>query len=264
MSIVRAASIDSLPYVGDQEIISGYSGETLIYDGIPRSGLVCWHDLYDPTESLASVPDLSGNGYSLQLGLTAGADTNDPAWVTDGKGLSFVTDDLAMASTESVIDRNGPFTVVFAAKPSGSSGILMALVMPSVAGVWRYHVVRYTGSAQVGLASYAGGSTVSDSLSVDPTEHQVFAFVGGAAENRLMRCDTGASVAISRLQITNVGGLRLEHGATWRADQTYGNAANSLTVLGDVAANRALSNAEIQRIYRSLKAMWAARGVTIL
>jgi hypothetical protein len=28
--------------------------------------------------------------------------------------------------------------------------------------------------------------------------------------------------------------------------------------------NRALSNAEIQRIYRTLKATWAARGVMIL
>jgi hypothetical protein len=49
--------------------------------GIPRGGLICWHDLYDPTSALASVPDLSGNGCSLQRGSTAGEDSNDPTWV---------------------------------------------------------------------------------------------------------------------------------------------------------------------------------------
>ena len=252
--------------IGRRDYLTEYLGaidEVAIYDRALSADEIAAHYAAGLYGRYDAFPDLSGHGNDLQLGSTAVADTNDPSVVVN-QGLSFVTDDLAMASTESVIDRNGPFTVVFAAKPSGTSGILVALVMPSVAGVWRYHAVRYTGSAQVGLASYTGSSTVSDGLSVDPTGHRVFAFVGGAAENRLMRCDTGASVAISRLPITNVGGLRLEYGATWRAAPAFGNAADSLTVLGGVAANRALSNAEIQRIYRSLKATWAARGVTIL
>jgi len=37
-----------------------------------------------------------------------------------------------------------------------------------------------------------------------------------------------------------------------------------MTAYEDLFYNRALSNAEIARIYRAIKAKWAGRGVTIL
>lgn len=45
--IARGAN-ELLPYVGADDIWRGYSGEDVIYYGIPRAGLVAWHDLWFP------------------------------------------------------------------------------------------------------------------------------------------------------------------------------------------------------------------------
>jgi hypothetical protein len=75
----------------------------------------------------------------------------------------------------------------------------------------------------------------------------------------LSRCDTGATSSTAARDVLGTPTLYIA------ADiRGIVNIADALTAYQDLVYNRALSNAEIQRIYRSLKAMWAARGVTIL
>jgi len=262
MSIVRAASIDSLPYVGDQDIMRGYSGEDLIYDGVPRSGLVCWHDLYDPTESLASVPDLSGNGYSLQRGSTAGEDSNDPAWGTDGKGLVHTTDDYCLTSDLSGVDMAGDWTVVLCGLWNlyDAFGTLWSL---STATHWHrlYRVIDDV--SQLRAQSYAGaGANYTTAPTLNPSHTSPVALALVAAGDTLTLTDLGTGHSSVSANAKPIGACRIGLGCVSTA--TIAGVADAMTAYSHIFYNRALSNAEIQRTYRSLKATWAARGVTVL
>lgn len=221
--------------------------------GIPRSGLVCWHDLYDPTESLASVPDLSGNGYSLQRGSTAGEDSNDPTVL--GPGLSFATDDYCLTGNLTGVSMAGDWTVVLCGLFNGTKN-----------GVWVFSAgdanerqrIYYQGDNNLRVGSTTDGTTVAYSASLAvPDTALVVAVVCRTDALTLRRLDTMAGVACANNKPD--GAAKLILGAHSLAGQ-----ADAFTAYEHLFFNRALSNAELQRIYRSLKATWAARGVTIL
>ena len=232
--------------------------------GIPRSGLVCWHDLYDPTESLASVPDLSGNGYSLQRGSIAGADTNDPAWATGGKGLVFTTDDYCL-SPNLPVAMTGPWTIVLAARHGNelANSHAWSIADASVDGS-PFVSMRCGTTGFLQPRSYNGVSATSPGtlLTVPTASICVVAMTVTSAGLVASRIDTGVSVSCAHPSPAPSGNVRVGLGC-WAA-KTPINIAGSLSAYSHLFYSRALSNAEIQRIYRSLKATWAARGVTIL
>ncbi len=231
--------------------------------GIPRSGLVCWHDLYDPTESLASVPDLSGNGYDLQLGSTAGADTNDPAWGADGKGLVFVTDDYCTFTP--AYTWGDPLSIVMVVKGAaqtdhrlfslGLSTSDTPIMSLSTSAAAPTNKLRVYARSQQSNALYQDSAAVAfdDVWRVVGCVVAASAFsffVSGAIESYAH----GGFSGTATFDRGGIGAL-LRTGAGSYFNGSMGNV---------VQYNRALSDAEIQRIYRSLKATWAARGVTIL
>jgi hypothetical protein len=220
--------------------------------GIPRSGLVCWHDLYDPTESLASVPDLSGNGYDLQLGSTAGADTNDPAWGTDGKGLVFLTDDYALTGNLSGVTAADDWTVIFSTT-TNSNGYYWAIA----ASITDYCCIR---------AGSAGNLRMKSSNSTDSSESLYLSIIGptvvvGQSADGILRlfCASNPASIVTCSNISTAVTAKI-----WLMSLLGAVPVAESTVYSHLFYNRALSDVEIQRIYRSLKATWAARGVTIL
>jgi large repetitive protein len=76
--------------------------------GIPivQAGLVVYYR-FDEASGQA-LTDRSGNGYHGTLGSAAGADTNDPSWVS--AGLSFTTDDY-VSTTNDAATRPSAWTV---------------------------------------------------------------------------------------------------------------------------------------------------------
>ena len=232
--------------------------------GIPRSGLVCWHDLYDPTESLASVPDLSGNGYSLQLGSTAGEDTNDPSWVSDGLGLSFVTDDYCLTPTLTGVDPSAPWTVVLAgvwnlyAKGKTLWGL-------STATYW-HRIYRTADSVNyTRVHSYAGSdASYSTTPTLYPSYTSPVALVARANADSVMLKDMGTGSTATCTNANPAGECRIGLGCVAKSSIADGSSADSMTAYSHLFYSRALSNAEIQRIYRSLRATWQSRGVSIL
>jgi hypothetical protein len=65
-----------------------------------------------------ALADSSGQGRNGELGSTAGADTNDPAWVA--AGLSFTTDDYVACGTDAAL-RPDVWTVCAAVKLTASA-----------------------------------------------------------------------------------------------------------------------------------------------
>lgn len=229
--------------------------------GIPRSGLVCWHDLYDPTASLASVPDLSGNGYSLQRGSTAGEDSNDPAWGTNGKGLVFTTDDYCLTGNLSGVSMAGPFTLIMVANFTAASGRYWSLENGAATDQgFRFCPSDGRFQTQMQNVSYTYGHAAL------PIPDAVVAMAvvksgSGADRPKVLRMDTGATAA-GPIGNMPTGVPRIGIGC--QASSTVDRLVDNMTAHSHIFYNRALSNAEIQRIYRSLKATWAARGVEIL
>jgi hypothetical protein len=107
-------------------------------------------------------------------------------------------------------------------------------------------------------AIVSGGAVTKDQSAYQCFVGQV---ASRGADLVLQRLDTGDF--ISRTNMNPVGSpVRIALGAASSA--LSGTLLDSGTFLAHIFYNRALSNAEIQRIYRTLKATWAARGVMIL
>ena len=227
--------------------------------GIPRAGLVAYHDLYDPTASLASVPDLSGNGYALRLGSTAGADTNDPAWAAGGKGLVFTTDDYCLTADLPAMDLASPFTWVLIAKGiTGDGNYIGGLCLPT--GYSNYVLLQHFGPNTWRLRWDDGTGGVYNQLTVADDALHCVSVVRAPSSLKWQVWDTGAVGTVGTLRSpagTPRLGLACMPGSSALYPWAKGEALTSLVW------NRALSDAELQRIYRTLKATWAARSVTI-
>lgn len=212
---------------------------------------------YSATTDLQTFADLSGHGYSLQRGSTAGADSNDPAVL--GPGLSFVTDDYCLTPTLTGVDPAAPWTVI-------------------VAGIWSMYVA-YSTSWSLATAdhwqrifrpgqhltqtvgqSYDGyGSNTSPILTPSRISPVVLTMVSTDDSLTLIDMATGNSSVGTNRKPT--GDCRIGLGCL--AKSGVAGIVDSMTVYSHLFYNRALSNAEINRAYRVLKGTWAARGVTI-
>ena len=226
---------------------------------VPRSGLVAWHDLYDPTESLASVPDLSGNGYDLQRGSTAEADSNDPTWITDGKGLSFDTDDYCLTDDLSGVTMAGDFSLIVLAANTSTLNYATLVALGTYADDHHRQTIQTLASGGLRIGTKEGESNLTSpklATAVSPCAYVAQNLSGTLS---LQRLDTGDRVTIASVAPV---GTPIRLGVGTRADGR--SLLDSGTAYEILLYNRALSDAEIQRIYHRLKATWAARGVTIL
>lgn len=225
---------------------------------IPMAGLVCWHDLYDPTQSLASVSDLSGNGYSLQLGSTSGADTNDPAWATGGKGLVHTTDDYCLTGNLSGVSMADDWTVLLCLLPDGTTGTVCGIANAGSDTEYQ-RVISSGGYLRVGSRHGTEVLDTSPGLAVSKTVPGLYEWSSRDGTICLKHVATGTSTTVANQSPT--GTPRVGLGCIGRATQTL--LADAITFYEALLYSRALSTAEINRAYRVLKGTWAARGVTI-
>ena len=219
---------------------------------IPMAGLVCWHDLYDPTQSLASVSDLSGNGYSLQLGSTSGADSNDPAWGTDGKGLVFTTDDYALTGELSGVTAADDWTVIFSTT-TNSPGYYWAIaasitdyccIRAGSAGNLRIRSSNSTGSSESPFLSIIGPTVV-----VGQSADGILRFFCASNPASIVTCSNISTAVTAKISLMSLLGVVPIAESTAYSHLFY---------------NRVLSDAEINRIYRVTKGKWAGRNISIL
>lgn len=228
--------------------------------GLPKHGLVCYHDLYDPTSTNLIIPSTYNAAYPLQLGSVAGSDTNDPAWATGGKGLSFVTDDYCLTGSLAGVALVGPWAAVLAGKFTGTNAGGSYWIMDPAADETTFCSMRVgvAGEGKIGARIQASGDGVASAQLDVPTDGYI-AVVAACSNGviTLSRLDTGALAATGQRAPT--GTPRIGLGGTGGVSK-----ANSATLVSHLLYNRTLSPAEIQRAYRYLKALWASRGVTIL
>ncbi len=76
--------------------------------GVPNSTKAPWHSPTSTTDKQIVTNGISG-GVNLQLGSTAGVDTNDP--VQTGSGLVFTTDDYCLTPTIPGLNMAGDLTM---------------------------------------------------------------------------------------------------------------------------------------------------------
>jgi hypothetical protein len=217
---------------------------------------------YSATTDLQTFADLSGHGYSLQRGSTAGADSNDPTVL--GPGLSFITDDYCLTGDLSGVDMAGPWTTVVVVKPSGALGDSFVWSLGTYSDDNHRQSIYQSGASEMRVNSKKTGAIVSGgAVTKDQSAYQCFVaqVASLGADLVLQRLDTGDFISLTNKN--PVGSpVRIALGAASSA--LSGTLLDSGTFLAHIFYNRALSNAEIQRIYRTLKATWAARGVMIL
>lgn len=211
---------------------------------------------YAATTTLQSTPDLSGHGYALTRGSNAtDADTNDPTVL--GPGLGFVTDDYAVTGNLSGVSMAGPWTAIVVLKQSGVTADRVAWCISADGNNWAG--LRQAGEAVIGGAiKGAGTQSTSGNVASSTTANIVWALSCAGGLLRLQRLDTGVSVTAGPQ--TPVGTAHLTVGSL----PVLLAHVDAMTAYEDLFYNRALSNAEIARIYRAIKAKWAGRGVTIL
>lgn len=218
---------------------------------------------YSATTTLQSesgLLDLSGNGYHLQRGSTLSADTNDPTVL--GPGLSFVTDDYALTGDLSGVDMAGDWTVVLCGLWNlyDAYGTLWSL---STATHWHRLFRVADGVSPLRAQSYAGaGANYTTEPTLKPSHTSPVALALVAAGDTLTLTDLGTGRSSVGANAKPIGACRIGLGCVSTA--TISGVADAMTAYSHLFYSRALSDGEIQRIYRSLKATWAARGVTIL
>ena len=227
-------------------------------NGLPKNGLVA---LYDMGKQIAlgntgqTLVDFSGRGNNAQLGSTAGADTNDPAY--SGQGLVFGTDDYCKSSSP-VFDDMSAFTVIAVIDTTngtderhfwdkqitiGINSIDNRLYIYSQC-TSSFFMSKGTTAANVGKHIVSVGfKSKSDFLGfgwVDSIK-QTFSIIAGTP--------TGQKVS----DVAN--------------DLIIGNAPALNNQIGNIyiyaVYNRALTDAEYMQAYSYLKRLMQSRGITI-
>jgi len=223
--------------------------------GIPRRGLVCHHDLYDPTSALQIIPDSSGHGVTLQRGSAAGADSSDPAWDADGKGLVFATD-YCITGGLVAPPLNGPWTVIAVLKYNGTSGTPLCLGGDAA----HFHRLSHGGAGALMIGTGAGGGENNSAGTVAMSAVSPVAIVWSNTGSlmTLKRVDTGASATLAPLAAAGTAKL----GVGTRSD-AIANVVDAMTGYEFLLYSCVLTNAETQRGIRAIRAFWSPLGVTI-
>jgi hypothetical protein len=154
----------------------------------------------------------------------------------------------------------GDWTVILVVKANGD-GALWSFA--NSANRYRWHrLISALGGKTVRIGSNnATSESLSETVENNATAPTCAALKNFGGQLSLKRLDTGVSATLAS---ANPAGTVPRLGLGCAADSAVYAIVSASTFYSHLFYNRALSNAEIQRIYRSLKATWAARGVTIL
>jgi hypothetical protein len=204
---------------------------------------------YTLTDSRASAPDASGNGYVF----TKGAGGATPLIKTYGLNFNLggycITGDIPITMGSS-------WTVILVACFSGTAG-----------GVWGFgaentqrQYLGYSESEKIWMVSKSGTPlNVSTAISVHKTLPIVVVVTNKDDVIRLKRLDTGEAQSITDLNPTGTAKI-----ATHTFNTGTTTAPDSLTLYSHIFYRSCLDDAEIDLAYQYLKLLWKSRGLTIL
>ena len=218
-------------------------------NGLPRNGLVA---LYDIGKQIAlgntgqTLVDFSGRGNSAQLGSTAGADTNDPAY--SGQGLTFGGDDYVICPT--LINAND-FTIISIAKVTDATPNNDLVTQFASEQVGRF--IFATGGEK--LKCYMGG--IARVTSVTNIYDNTVYCMGLRRKNDQLN-----------LTVNNVLGAPVTNNTPiYQTATRIGTYGSGEYLIGSVYLtaiyNRALSDTEYTQAYNYLRRLMMSRGVVI-
>lgn len=219
-------------------------------NGLPKNGLVA---MYDPGKQVAlgaqgqSLIDFSGKGNNAQLGSTAGADTNDPAW--SGNGLVFGADDYCITSLPITTAATIIAVCKSAVVPSGTQVVLGQTGNDGWFGVNATQVLQ--------SQRYGGAGSTTYGVNITPNAYNCFGtmvgtnlrniFVGGSKNIDASVSSAGIIKPITFDRLCALGGSFIYNG----------------TIAFFALYNRVLSDAEYLRAYNLIKRLMATRGITL-
>jgi hypothetical protein len=244
-----------------QNVYNGYVYNAA--DGAARDVLL-WHPQlnqgsailpYIKTTDLQTILDLSGHGNTLQLGSTSGVDTNDPTLTRAGAVFDGVNDYCTRTFTAAL--NPGSVSVIVVAKVSGNDGQWRSAVCSRTASGGPKGYLIYAGNDDVWQFWIGDGSTwrAARAGAVTTDWAMVAGISDGSAITAWLNLTKGTPTAAVMVP-NNVSPLQV--GVT---DALL--AALKGMIAAVLVYNRALSDAEIARVYGWLKAELAPRGVTL-
>ena len=207
---------------------------------------------YVKTMDLQTIPDLSGQGKTLQLGSTSGADANDPRLTQAGAVFDGVDDYGVCSST--VLNGAGRTLVAVAkvASDPGSRGYGML----QAGGNATYHTIT-AGLHYFASDTYGGAQVTAAHPSALSLDTWYFLASRRATDRFELWVDTSRYVAGASGALAVPAPL----GYVGTFDGALGPFDGTIAAV--LSYDRALSDAEVARLYGWLKAELAPRGVTL-
>jgi hypothetical protein len=197
---------------------------------------------------------------SLQRGSSINSDTADPSF--DGYGAVCSGDDYFLSGNLNEIDMSGEWTVILCGLFNGSTTAKFPWGISVAGNDTNYSGFKYTGvSNQLAPRIVDQTSGVDGNIVVTSTTDNIcmaLSCLGGVLT--LKRMDTGAcGSTISKIP---TGTPRLGIGIAPRL--TLNTIVDSMTCYSHFFCNRALSDSEIQIVYKYMKTSLAKKGITVL
>lgn len=229
--------------------------DILIYQ--PQVNLSTLYPYSPPAGLPQSLTDYTGRGNNAQLGSTAGADTNDPAY--SGQGLAFGGDDYCTSSSP-VFDDMSAFTCITVCKPLSAGGLSVGRIFDKTGRIFRYE--------NIGVAFYqlrGGAFTQWTTGAVNFGNNVIYSVAYNGASP-----DTAPIVNINTIKQTLTKSGTGTGGCTSdaSADLYIGNRSTADrnfdgTIYLQAWYNRILSDTEYMQAYNYLRRLMMSRGVVI-
>lgn len=230
---------------GLSKLINQSSSLIHLPGGIVKNGLVAEYRFDEGSGQV--LTDYRG-GYNGQLGSTAGSDTNDPTWGTEG--LTFATDDYVTCGNPSAFNfaANSQITLITVAKTT-AVGAQSLLLKGRDAIAFNYNM-------SLSGTSLRAGNTLND-VNIGTVQANTFQFLAsvwdGTNVTGWVNKTKGSPVAMATAA-PDIGPLNIGGPA-----QGYLNGAMAYALL----YNRQLSDGEMTQNYNALKAKVVARGIVL-
>ena len=221
---------------------------------------------YSPPAGLPqSLTDYTGRGNNAQLGSTAGADTNDPAY--SGQGLTFGIDDYCKSSA-SVFDDMQAFTCITVCKANSAGGNSAGRLFEKFDNAGVKGIRCYISSNTLKLARYDGSTNYkvwANQQTMSYGSNAIFALsaIQSGDDNAVK---SWVTVTKQTPTVTVAGTPTVVTDASY--DLYIGNRSNADcnfdgTIYCQLWYNRILSDTEYMQAHSYLKRLMNSRGITI-
>ena len=223
-------------------------------DKIPTLGIMAKYKFNNGSGQI--LTDYSGNNNNAQLGSSSSSDTNDPTW--DSQGLVFGGDDYALIPNTALVSGNNDLTMIVAAKVTDISvqrclmsyGTKVSGSLPYIAQSNANTVILNTYNAAVSINYTPGENPYMVTFRYTASNLTLDGIINNDIVNKVSYV---YSAPLNFVASNGAFGVR-------KVDGVYHHAGN---IFYGLIYNRALSDAEIVRVYKNIKSDLATRGVLL-